>query len=67
MKRLFLRYFFPFPEEDSSNFITRVGDSGGGQFVINMQKAFEALVWACIENIIVERFGSKAARIFRYD
>ncbi|KAE8750255.1 hypothetical protein FOCC_FOCC003063 [Frankliniella occidentalis] len=52
-------------EEDSSGFITRVGDSGGGQFCINMHKSFEALTWTCIENIIVERFGSKAARIFR--
>ncbi|KAJ1525724.1 hypothetical protein ONE63_008932 [Megalurothrips usitatus] len=52
-------------EEDSSGFITRVGDSGGGQYCINMRKSFEALAWNCVENIIVERFGSKAARIFR--
>jgi DNA-directed RNA polymerase III subunit RPC3 len=38
---------------------------GGGQYVIQMRSAFEQLTWACIENIIIEKFGSKAARIFR--
>ncbi|KAM0724812.1 DNA-directed RNA polymerase III subunit RPC3 [Formica fusca] len=52
-------------EEDSSQFIKRVGDSGGGQYSINMKNAFEQLVWTTIESIVTERFGSKAARIFR--
>lgn len=38
---------------------------GGGQYIIHMLKLFEQLTWCCIENIIVEKFGSKAARIFR--
>lgn len=41
------------------------GDSGGGQYVIQMKTAFVQLAWACIENIINEKFGTKAARIFR--
>ncbi|KMQ97614.1 dna-directed rna polymerase iii subunit rpc3-like protein [Lasius niger] len=52
-------------EEDSSQFIKRVGDSGGGQYSINMKNAFKQLVWTTIESIVTERFGSKAARIFR--
>lgn len=52
-------------EEDSSQFIKRVGDSGGGQYSINMKNAFEQLVWTTIESIVTERFGSKTARIFR--
>lgn len=52
-------------EEDSSQFLKRVGDSGGGQFSVNMKEAFEQLAWATLENIVTERFGSKAARIFR--
>ncbi|EFN64824.1 DNA-directed RNA polymerase III subunit RPC3 [Camponotus floridanus] len=52
-------------EEDSSQFIKRVGDSGGGQYSVNMKNAFKQLVWATIESIVAERFGSKAARIFR--
>jgi DNA-directed RNA polymerase III subunit RPC3 len=52
-------------EEDSSQFISRVGDSSGGQYSINMKTAFTQLTWATLENIVMERFGSKAARIFR--
>lgn len=61
----YLEQYLKIIEEDSSGFITRGGDSGGGQYCINMHKSFESLTWACIENIILERFGSKAARIFR--
>lgn len=52
-------------EEDSSQFLKRVGDSGGGHFSVNMKEAFKQLAWATLENIVTERFGSKAARIFR--
>ncbi|XP_043508508.1 DNA-directed RNA polymerase III subunit RPC3 isoform X1 [Frieseomelitta varia] len=51
-------------EEDSSQFLKRVGESGG-HFCVNMKGAFEQLAWATLENIVTERFGSKAARIFR--
>jgi len=52
-------------EEDSTQFIKRVGDSGGGQYSVNMKNAFKQLTWATLEHIVTERFGSKAARIFR--
>lgn len=52
-------------EEDSCQFIRKVGDSSGGQFSINMKEAINQLAWATIENIVMERFGSKAARVFR--
>ena len=52
-------------EEDSSQFMKRVGDSGGGQYSVNMKEAFNQLAWTTLENIVMERFGSKAARIFR--
>ncbi|XP_018398493.1 PREDICTED: DNA-directed RNA polymerase III subunit RPC3 [Cyphomyrmex costatus] len=52
-------------EEDKTQFIKRVGDSGGGQYSVNMKNAFKELTWATLENIVTERFGSKAARIFR--
>lgn len=51
--------------EDNLKFLVKYGDMGGGQYVIQMKIAFEQLTWACIDNIITEKFGSKAARIFR--
>ncbi|XP_011298879.1 DNA-directed RNA polymerase III subunit RPC3 isoform X2 [Fopius arisanus] len=52
-------------EQDSRQFLKRVGDSGGGQFSVNIKEAFAQLAWATLENIVMERFGSMAARIFR--
>ncbi|XP_072759194.1 DNA-directed RNA polymerase III subunit RPC3 isoform X1 [Anoplolepis gracilipes] len=61
----YLDQYLQLLEEDSSQFIKRVGDSGGGQYSINMKNAFKQLVWTTMEGIITERFSSKAARIFR--
>ncbi|XP_023327837.1 DNA-directed RNA polymerase III subunit RPC3 [Eurytemora carolleeae] len=51
---------------DRTRFIDKVGDAGGGQYTINYQHIFEEITAATIENIILERFGSKSMRIFRY-
>ncbi|XP_050100950.1 DNA-directed RNA polymerase III subunit RPC3 [Anopheles aquasalis] len=50
---------------ESNEFISKYDNKGGGQFTVNAKKIFEQLTWSCIENIIVEKYGSKAARIFR--
>lgn len=51
--------------EDKMKFVGKFGDAMGGQYVIQMKHAIEQLTWTCIENIVEERFGKKAARIFR--
>lgn len=51
--------------EDKLSFVGKFGESAGGQYVIQMKHAIEQLTWACIESIVEERFGKKAARIFR--
>ncbi|XP_068155292.1 LOW QUALITY PROTEIN: DNA-directed RNA polymerase III subunit RPC3 [Drosophila tropicalis] len=51
--------------DDSLGFLRKVGDMGNGQYLVDMERAFESLAFACIESVITERFGSKAARIFR--
>lgn len=61
----YLDQYLRLVEEDTSQFIQRVGDSGGGQYNVNMKSAFCQLAWTTLENIVTERFGSKAARIFR--
>ncbi|XP_058467331.1 DNA-directed RNA polymerase III subunit RPC3 [Malaya genurostris] len=50
---------------ESVNFLSKYGDMGGGQYTLNMKKILEQLNWSCIENIITEKYGSKAVRIFR--
>lgn len=54
-----------FTADDSLGFLRKVGDMGGGQYVVDMEHAFESLAFACVESVITERFGSKATRIFR--
>ncbi|CAG0882956.1 unnamed protein product [Darwinula stevensoni] len=52
-------------EEDSMKFIAKRGDAGGGEYVLTLEKCFTQLAWAALESIVMERFGSNAARIFR--
>ncbi|XP_032674570.1 DNA-directed RNA polymerase III subunit RPC3 isoform X2 [Odontomachus brunneus] len=61
----YLEQYLHLIEEDSSHFIVRTGDSGGGQYRINMKNAFNQLAWTTLENIITEKFNSQTARIFR--
>lgn len=56
-----------FTDDDQLKFISKGGDMGGGQYVVQMKDAIDQLTWVCIENIITEKFGTKAARIFRWD
>ena len=51
--------------EDRTRFCDKVGDAGGGQFLINAKHIFTELASATADNIVLEKFGSKALRIFR--
>lgn len=51
--------------DDKLGFLSKYGESGGGQYVVQMKHAIEQLTWASIENVIIEKFGKKASRIFR--
>ncbi|XP_055676836.1 DNA-directed RNA polymerase III subunit RPC3 [Lutzomyia longipalpis] len=51
--------------DDPLMMLSKYSDAGGGQYVMQMKKVFEQLAWVCIENTIMEKFGAKAARIFR--
>lgn len=52
-------------EKDECGFLQKNDDAGGGLYTINMKLAFQQLAWAVIENVITQKFGSKATRIFR--
>jgi DNA-directed RNA polymerase III subunit RPC3 len=52
--------------EDSADLIDKPGDAGGGQFNLDYSKVFENLACASLDSIVLERFGSKALRLFRW-
>jgi DNA-directed RNA polymerase III subunit RPC3 len=52
--------------EDSTGLISRTGDSRGGQFAVNYADVFENLACAILDSVVLERFGTKALRIFKY-
>ncbi|XP_060596716.1 DNA-directed RNA polymerase III subunit RPC3-like [Ruditapes philippinarum] len=51
--------------DDSSGVVSKVGESGGGMFVINIMKGLKTICKAHLESVVQERFGSKSLRIFR--
>jgi DNA-directed RNA polymerase III subunit RPC3 len=52
-------------EKDECGFLRKNDEAGGGLYTVNMVTAFQQLAWAVIENVITQKFGSKATRIFR--
>ena len=52
-------------EDDRTRFLDKVGDAGGGQYVINTKHLLGELTAAAADGIVLEKFGSKALRIFR--
>ncbi|XP_054265202.1 DNA-directed RNA polymerase III subunit RPC3 [Macrosteles quadrilineatus] len=50
--------------EESTGFVTKV-ESSSGMMEVNMSKAIEILTCNAIDNNVDQRFGAKAARIFR--
>nr|CAG4643907.1 EOG090X04YD [Lepidurus arcticus] len=62
----YLDQYFKVIEEDLTlNVLSRIGDTGGGSYAVTFKKAWTQLTWATLDSLLVERFGSKAARIFR--
>ncbi|XP_038851083.1 DNA-directed RNA polymerase III subunit RPC3-like [Salvelinus namaycush] len=51
--------------DSEMEFVGKSGDSGGGMYVVNLQRALANLARATLESVVQERFGSRSARIFR--
>jgi len=49
--------------KDECGFLRQANEFG--QYTVNMNEAFQQLGWSTIENVITQKFGSKATRIFR--
>ncbi|XP_056021120.1 DNA-directed RNA polymerase III subunit RPC3-like [Ostrea edulis] len=65
MTRPLLETYLSLICDDSTNFLSRVGDSGGGMYSVSMYQVLTQLAKAHIESVVQERFGSKCLRIFR--
>lgn len=52
-------------ESDSLNLVSRCTEVGGGQYTVQVKEAIDQLVMHCLENVVEEKFGAKALRIFR--
>lgn len=61
----YLDQYLKILEEESGGCVQRFGDAGGGQYRVDMAAAYTTLVYTTVDNCIQERFGSKAARVFR--
>ncbi|KAK4327804.1 hypothetical protein Pmani_001729 [Petrolisthes manimaculis] len=61
----YLNQYLKILEEQSGGCVQLVGDAGGGQYRLNLANAVNTLTHALIYNIIQDRYGSKAARVFR--
>lgn len=53
-------------DEDSSCLLTKSGEAGGGQYLLSYLAVFENLACAALDSIVLEKFGSKALRLFRF-
>ena len=62
---VYLEQYLRLLTDDRVRWVDRVGDSGGGQYQVDIRQVVSALVEANMEHIIMERFNSKAARVFR--
>ncbi|XP_057690601.1 DNA-directed RNA polymerase III subunit RPC3 isoform X2 [Corythoichthys intestinalis] len=51
--------------DDPMEFVSKAGESGGGMYSVNLQRALANLARATLESVVQERFGSRSARIFR--
>lgn len=61
----FIEQYIQVLESDSLKVISRCTEVGGGQYVVQVKEAIDQLVWHCLENVVQEKFGAKALRIFR--
>ncbi|CAG2254376.1 POLR3C [Mytilus edulis] len=63
--RKLLQIYLSMISEDSTCFISKVDESGGGMYVVNIYKALTQIATSHLESVVLERFGSKCLRIFR--
>lgn len=61
----FIDQYIQVIESDSLQILAKTNEVGTGQYILQQRASFEQLAWCCIENVVQEKFGAKALRIFR--
>ncbi|CAG9762004.1 unnamed protein product [Ceutorhynchus assimilis] len=52
-------------EQDNSRLLRKVGEASGGSYQIYLKEAFTQFAWELVEQTVLAKYNSKAARIFR--
>ena len=65
LARVYMEQYLRILADDRVRWVDRVGDGGGGQYQVDIRTVVSSLVESNLENIIMERFNSKSARVFR--
>ena len=52
--------------DDRTRFLLKVGDDGGGKYQVNINSILVSVTETVLDNVIMEKFCSKTARVFRY-
>jgi hypothetical protein len=64
--RQFREHYLKVLEEDRTRFLDRVGNESGGIYTINFKHISAQLATATVENVVMEKFSTRALRIFRH-
>ncbi|XP_030745567.1 DNA-directed RNA polymerase III subunit RPC3 [Sitophilus oryzae] len=51
--------------QETSSLLRKAGEASGGSYQIFLKEAFTQFAWELVEQIVLEKYDSKAARIFR--
>lgn len=55
----------PILDQDNTKILVKAGEASGGSYQIHIKDIFTLQTWETLEQIVLEKFDSKAARIFR--
>jgi len=53
-------------QDDRTRFILKVGDDGGGKYQVNIRNILLSISETVLDSVVMERFCSKSARVFRF-
>ncbi|XP_066146496.1 DNA-directed RNA polymerase III subunit RPC3 isoform X1 [Euwallacea fornicatus] len=61
----FFEQYLSILDQDNSKILRKAGDASGGSYQIHLKEAFTQFAWEVVEQVVLEKLDTKAARIFR--